>query len=150
MTRTAIAAPADEPGNRGSARKQGRKRANGEGTISPRKDGRYEVKAYVLTTTGRLDRKTTYARSYDDARKKLTDLLSQSDQGIPVAAESWTVAAYLTYWLAHIVREERQPKTYQGYEGVVRLHLIPGLGKKRLDKLTARDVRVFITLVFPS
>ena len=42
---------------------------------------------------------------------------------------------------------ERRPKTYQGYEGVVRLHLIPGLGKKRLAKLTAREVRVFIIRV---
>jgi hypothetical protein len=30
---------------------------------------------------------------------------------------------------------------------VVRLHLIPGLGKKRLGKLNAQDVRVFMTHV---
>jgi integrase len=124
-----------------------RRRANGEGTISPRKDGRYEVKAYVLTTSGHLERKSAYARSYDEARKKLTELLSQSDKGIPVASASWSVSEYLTYWLQHIVREERRPKTYQGYESVVRLHLIPGLGKKRLAKLTAREVRVFITQI---
>ena len=29
-----------------------------------------------------------------------------------------------------IVKEERRPKTYQGYEGVVRLHLVPCLGKE--------------------
>ncbi len=85
-------------------------------TISPRKDGRYEVKGFVLTTTGRLERKSAYARSYDEAPKKLTELLSQSDQSIPVASESWTVAEYLTYWLLHIVREERRAETYQGYE----------------------------------
>src|SRR5258708_18086910 len=147
MARTAIVAPADGPDDSQSHRGQGRKRANGEGTISPRKDGSYEIKAYVLTTAGRLECKSAYARSYEDARKKLTELLSRSDHGVPVASESWTVAEYLTYWLLHVVREERQPKTYQGYEGVVRLHLIPGLGKKRLDKLTARDVRVFITAV---
>jgi integrase len=145
MPRTTIAAPADEPDDSNPRQPQGRKRGNGEGTISPRKDGRYEIKAYVLTTAGKLERKSAYARSYDDARKKLTELLSQSDHGIPVASQSWTVAEYLDYWLLHMVREERQPKTYQGYEGVVRLHLIPGLGKKRLDKLTAREIRVFIT-----
>jgi integrase len=122
-----------------------RRRANGEGTISPRKDGRYEVKAYVLTTSGQLERKSVYARSYDEARKKLTELLSQSDHGIPVASASWTVTEYLNYWLQHIVKEERRPKTYQGYESVVRLHLIPALGKKRLAKLTAREIRAFIT-----
>ena len=146
MPRTATTAPADEPG-RDSRRTQGRKRANGEGTISARKDGRYEVKAYVLTTAGKMERKSAYARSYEEARKKLTELLSHSDHGIPVASESWTVAEYLNYWLTHVVRQERRPKTYQGYEGVVRLYLIPGIGKKRLAKLTARDVRVFITQV---
>ncbi len=60
-------------------------------------------------------------------------------------APAWTVADYLTYWLREIVREDRRPKTYQGYEGVVRLHLTPGLGSKRLGKLTAQDVRTFIT-----
>jgi integrase len=49
--------------------------------------------------------------------------------------------------LRHVVQEERRPKTYQGYEGGVRLHLIPALGKKRLGKLTAREIRVFITTV---
>ncbi len=138
--------PSGEPA-RESRRKTGRRRANGEGTITLRKDGRYEVKAFVLTTAGRMERKSAYARSHDEARRKLTELLSQSDHGIPVASASWTVAQYLSYWLEHVVREERRPKTYQGYEGVVRLHLVPGLGKKRLDKLTASEVRAFITQV---
>jgi integrase len=80
-------------------------------------------------------------------RRQLTKLLEQADQGIPVAAESWTIEKYLAYWLEHVVRPERKPRTYQGYEGVVRLYLIPELGNKRLAKLTARDVRVFITRI---
>jgi hypothetical protein len=88
-----------------------------------------------------------YARSHDDARRLLTALLAKADLGIPVASESWTVAEYLNYWLRHVVREDRRPKTYQGYEGVVRLHLIPAIGKKQLSKLNAQDVRVFMTRV---
>jgi len=64
---------------------------------------------------------------------------------MPVASVNWTVAEYLKYWLRQVVREDRRPKTYQGYEGVVRLHLIPGLGRKQLAKLSAQDVRAFIT-----
>jgi integrase len=129
----------------GATRRARRRRANGEGSIWLRKDGRYGYAAYVLTTAGTIKRIQGYARSHDDARKLLTDLIAKADQGIPVASESWTVAVYLTYWLRLIVREDRRPKTYQGYEGVVRLHLIPGIGKKRLAKLTAQDVRAFIT-----
>jgi hypothetical protein len=61
------------PDDSRSHRGQGRKRANGKGTISPRKDGRYEIKAYVLATAGRLERKSACVRSHEDARKKLTE-----------------------------------------------------------------------------
>ena len=122
-----------------------RRRANGEGSIWLRKDGRYGYAAYVPSTAGTSKRVQGYARSHEDARKKLTELIRRADQGTPVASVNWTVADYLTYWLRQVVREDRRPKTYQGYESVVRLHLNPGLGRKRLDKLTAQDVRTFIT-----
>jgi integrase len=111
------------------------------------KDGRYEGAAFVPTTAGTFKRVRVYGRTHEDVRRQLTKLLEQADRGIPVAAESWTVAKYLAYWLEHVVRPERKPRTYQGYEGVVRLYLIPELGSKRLAKLTAQDVRVFITRI---
>jgi len=132
-------------GGRSHTRRRGQKRANGEGTIYQRKDGRWEGAAFVLTTAGTYRRARVYAQTRDDARKKVMKLIQQSDQGVPVASVNWTVAEYLSYWLGQVVREDRRPKTYQGYEGVVRLHLIPGLGSKRLGKLTAQDVRTFIT-----
>src|SRR5579875_624647 len=147
MPKTPIAAPADEPGDGKPRKRRTYKRANGEGTIYQRKDGRWEGAAYVLTTGGTFKRVRVYGRTHDEARKNLTQLIEQSDRGIPIASQSWTVAEYLIYWLEHIVKAERRPKTYQGYESVVRLHLIPGLGKKRLSKLSAQDVRVFITRV---
>lgn len=127
------------------AGRRGRKRANGEGTIYQRKDGRWEGAAFVLTTAGTHRRVRIYAATREAARRKLTRLIEQSDQGIPVASAAWTVQEYLGYWLRTVVLQERRPKTYQGYEGVVRLHLVPGLGRKRLAKLTAQDVRVFLT-----
>ncbi|GLZ08865.1 site-specific integrase [Actinomadura sp. NBRC 104412] len=145
MVRTALDTP-DEPDRRKSRRSR-RKRGNGEGSIWLRKDGRYGFAAYALTTAGTYKRVQGYARSHEEARKKLTKLLEQADQGIPVASESWTVERYLSYWLAHVVKVERRPKTYQGYEGAVRRYLIPELGKKRLGKLTARDVRLALTRI---
>ena len=40
--------PPGEPTARESRRRPAHRRANGEGTITQRKDGRYEVKAFVL------------------------------------------------------------------------------------------------------
>ena len=146
MTKTAVATP-DEPEERNTKKSRGRKRANGEGTIYQRKDGRYEGAAFVPTTAGTEKRVRLYGPTREEVRKKLTKLLEQADQGIPVAAESWTLEEYLTYWLKHVVSVERRPKTLQGYEGVVRRYLIPELGKKRLGKLSGRDVRQALTRV---
>jgi integrase len=154
MTGIPIATPDEPQGPTGRGPKgrktrepRRRKRANGEGTIYQRKDGRYEGAAFVPTTAGTFKRVRLYGRTREDVRRQLTKLLEQADQGIPVAAESWTVAKYLMYWLEHVVLPERRPRTYQGYESVVRLYLISELGNKRLAKLTARDVRVFITQI---
>ncbi|GAA3952622.1 site-specific integrase [Actinomadura viridis] len=146
MSKIMLAAP-DGPERRKSARGRARRRANGEGTIVQRKDGRYEAKLFIPTTAGTIKRVSVYGRTRDECHAKYVKLKAQADDGIPVASVNWTVEQYLAYWLENVVRVERRPKTVQGYESVVRLHLIPGLGKKRLGKLTARDVRVLITNV---
>jgi integrase len=120
------------------------RRANGEGTIYLRRDGRYEGAAFVPTSSGTSKRIRVYAGTREEARKKLTALQRQADQGIPVAAELWSLHRYLKYWLDEVVKPQQRPKTYQGYASVVHNHLVPGLGKKRLDRLTAKDVRQFI------
>ena len=149
MARTVITTPDEPPGSKGHKARgsRGRKRANGEGTIYQRKDGRFEGAAFVRTTAGTVKRVRVYGRTREDVRRQLTKILERADQGIPVAAENWTVAKYLAYWLDHVVRPERKPRTYQGYEGVVRLYLTPELGSKRLAKLAAQDVRIFITRI---
>jgi integrase len=91
-------------------------------------------------------RKVVYGDSWEEARAKLTQLVARSEQGIPVPDRSARVRAYLEYWLAAYVAELR-PTTARGYESAVRLHLIPGLGSKQLDKLTAQDVRLFLAAV---
>ncbi len=125
-------------------RKRGKKRSNGQGSIYQRKDGIWVGAAYVLTNTGHRKRITVSAKTKTEADRKLRKKINDSDQGVPVAAESWTLGAYLEYWLANVVRH-RRPKTYQGYEGVVRRYLVPGLGKKKLSTLKAPEVRAFFT-----
>ncbi|GAA3520267.1 integrase [Streptosporangium album] len=59
-----------------------------------------------------------------------------------------TLAAYLTRWLADVIEPNLEPTTYVAYEPLVRLYIVPGLGKKRLDKLTVREVQTWLnTLV---
>lgn len=129
----------------GEERPKKRKKVNGEGTIFQRSsDGLWIAAAYVHTASGRIERKRVSGKSFDDVRAKLVRLQSNNERGIPVPDKSVTVAEYMTHWLAQ-VREERRPTTYTGYETVVRLHVVPILGRKRLDRLTGADVRHFMS-----
>jgi integrase len=130
----------DEPTKR---RRRRTRRTNGEGTIFLRKDGRYEARAYVLTTDGTERRITRYGRTYEEAHRKLVELQAQHHQGVPVAVNNLLVGDYLEHWLALVVARKR-PKTYVGYRDVVRLHITPVIGRKRLTKLAAQDVRRLI------
>lgn len=125
-------------------RRRRTQRSNGQGSVYQRADGLWIGAAYVLTTTGHRKRITVSGKSTEDVNQKLTRKIADSDRGVPVAAESWTVEGYLNYWLQNVVRPKR-PKTYQGYEGVVRLRLVPGLGRHKLHVLSVTQVRTFLT-----
>ena len=54
---------------------------------------------------------------------------------VPVPPDKLTVAAFSKDWLT-AVRTSLRPKTYESYEGAMRIHLVPNLGHIRLAKLT--------------
>ena len=131
------------PRKKQSAR--GRSRLNGEGTISgPRKDGRYVGAFYAPTTAGTRKRVYVYGRTREEARDKLIEEQAKAARGIPVAAHSWQLRAYLDYWLEHVMKPTRRPATYALYEMTVRLHLTPALGKYPLKRLSVPIVQTFL------
>ncbi len=124
-----------------NAGEKGRKRVNGEGTIYQRaSDDRWVGMAYVHTTSGARKRRVVYGWSFDEVRDKLDRLQGNSANGVPVPDRSTTIGEYLNHWLRDVVSAKR-PTTHRGYESAVRLHITPVLGRKRLDRLTAGDVR---------
>jgi integrase len=120
------------------------RRANGEGTIWRRADGRWCGATYAATNRGGRKRVYVYGKTRAEAREKLTALQRDLDRGVRVSEENWTVQDYLTRWLEEVVRPQRAPKTYQGYELVVRRHIAPTLGRRRLRGLSVSDVRQLI------
>lgn len=117
---------------------------NGEGTIVQRKDGRWHGAAYVLTPDGTYKRRFVYGKTWDDVHDKLTRLKADSQSGIPVVTSKLSLGDFLTYWLTNVARIKVRPSTYAAYETLVRIYLAPGLGKKKLARLTARDIRAFL------
>jgi integrase len=127
------------------ARGKGRRRPNGEGTISgPRKDGRYVGAFYAPTSSGTYKRVYVYGKTREQARDKLIEEQAKIVRGIPVAAESWKLGPYLDHWLAGVVKPTRRPATYGLYEMIARLYLKPGLGSCRLRQLSVDRVQRFL------
>ena len=125
----------------------GRKRANGEGSIYKRTDGRYVGSAFVPVLGGGRQRRYVYGRTRQDARDALDDLLRKAAAGVRRPLKRATVGEYLDYWLDEVVKPELRPTTYAGYETMVRVHIKPVLGRKKLDELGPADVRHLLAVL---
>jgi integrase len=120
------------------------RRANGDGSIWQRKDGRWCAGYYVPTPSGGRVRKYVYGASRDDVRAKLTEIIRSVDQGVPVPVGKLSVADYLSDWLAEVAVHRVRPSTLAAYESNVRLHIVPRIGRRQLGKLNARHVRAML------
>lgn len=127
-----------------TAPKRKKARANGEGTIYQRKDGRWEAAGYVLAANGTRKRVRVYGTTRKNAADKLAEKIADSNRGLPVATADSTLGDYLTYWLGNVAVHRLRENTHTRYAACVRLHLIPGLGTKKIARLTAKDVRTFL------
>jgi len=110
------------------------RRANGEGGVTRRKDGSWMARYTVQTPTGRK-RKVIYAKSHEEARKKLAEAIAERDKGLVYDSGNVTVEDYLTRWLEDSVRGSVRPYTHQTYESLMRLHVNPVLGGTKLKDL---------------
>jgi integrase len=65
---------------------------------------------------------------------------------MPIPTTTPTVEEYLKYWLEEVIKPNREEATYSAYELASRLHIIPGIGKKRIDskKLTVRVTQAWL------
>jgi integrase len=121
-----------------------KRRPNGGGTITKRKDGRYQGAAYVTNTDGHRIRRFVYGATYDETADKLSKLQDQERNGVPVPSRSWKVGEWLTYWLEQVVKPNREHNTYLKYESKIRLYLLPHVAKKPLPRLTPAQVRTLM------
>ncbi|QKG27314.1 site-specific integrase [Actinomadura verrucosospora] len=140
MTKTALGTP-EEPDD-GKRKRKSRTRANGEGSIFAYRNG-YAAYVWVTTPAGERKKRWVYGKTRDIVHDKYIKLLNEAKQR-PIATTVPTVEKYLAYWLAEVIEPNREAQTYAQYETLARLYVIPALGKKRLDRLTVRDVQTWV------
>jgi integrase len=117
-----------------------KKRSNGEGSITRRKDGLYMARYTVQTATG-TKRKTLYSKDREDVAEKLVDALSNRNQGLVFDAGSQTVGEYMEQWLQTSARGSIRESTYESYRNQVRRYVVPAIGRVKLKRLSAMHIQ---------
>jgi integrase len=111
---------------------------------------RYEVVVDFLDAlTGEKRRRTKSCTTRAEAKRILAGWMTQADQGELSSRTKDTVAQCAQRWLDTYARF-KSPSTYEGYERIVRLHVVPHLGATLVQKLTPQQVRLWITKLLTS
>jgi integrase len=109
---------------------------NGASSIYLGKDGYWHGRVTVgVRDDGRPDRRHVMG-TRADVMRKVRALEKQRDGGsVRRAGRTWTVEQWLTHWVENIAAPFVRENTIAGYRVAVNVHLVPGLGKHRLDRL---------------
>jgi integrase len=117
-----------------------KKRGNGEGSITKRKDGRWMARYTVHTPKGPR-RKYLYGRTRKEVADELAKVLSDRVAGIVYDDENVTVEEYLDRWLSDCVRGSVRRSTFDRDKILLDGHVKPALGGRKLKKLTPLDLQ---------
>lgn len=116
------------------------KRANSEGSIYERSDGRWAA-AVTTMENGRRKRVTRYAPTQAAARKLLTQLKGKQDAGQRVIFGRETLRGWLDEWLRIYVEPQRSPQTHGVYRDLLKRHVPEDLGKVEVAKVRPEDIQ---------
>ena len=120
-----------------------KKRANGEGSIRKRSDGRWEGRytAGYHSETGKRIIKNVLGKTQAECKAKLNAAL-ESVKGIDInRADEYTVATWLRSWYDIYAKPNVRVATADRYQLMVEQYTIPRIGNIKLTKLTAHDLQ---------
>jgi len=120
-----------------------KRRANGEGSICKRKDGRWEGRFTVgYREDGKQIYKNVLAKSQAECSKKLKAAIAaakveQTSEPTPAA---YSVAEWIDIWYENFIRPNLRETTRNQYESFIRHHIKPYVGAVPLAKLSSLDL----------
>lgn len=117
------------------------KRASGEGSVYQRKDGRWTGATYVLQPDGARRCRQVYGATRTEVSRQLADLKAKTDRDMPASISTWSVETYAAHWLSYTAHGSLKPSTVSNYSWMMRKHILPAIGRIRLDNLTPAHVR---------
>ncbi|GGO98520.1 tyrosine-type recombinase/integrase [Wenjunlia tyrosinilytica] len=118
---------------------------NGASSIYLGKDGKWHGRVTVgVRDDGKPDRRHVERKTKAEVTKAVRELEKQRDSGtVRKPGKPWTVKMWLSHWIENIAKPSVSENSYDGYEVAVRVHLIPGLGAHRIDRLEPEHLERF-------
>ena len=122
-----------------------KRRANGEGNIRKRKDGRWEGRYTVGhdPETGKAIIKNVLGKTQAEVKEKLKKAIEEN-VGIDYGrAKTYTVGSWLEVWMENYARVKLRPSTFKTSQGFLKNHIKPQIGSIPLAELTSLDLQRF-------
>lgn len=123
----------------------GSHRGHNEGTITERKDGRWEARVFLGYENGKPKRKCLYGKTRSEVAAKLARALSDLQNGQALPDERLSLAGFLEAWLEGTAKARLRFSTYTRYKGLIDKHVTPSLGRIPVGKLTPQQVQRYLT-----
>ena len=122
-----------------------KRRANGEGSLRKRKDGRWEGRytAGRDPETGKVIYKNVLGKTQAEAKAKLKQAIEQAKGLDMTKAGRYTVGQWMEVWFEHYAKVKVRPSSHQTYRGYIDNHIKPSIGKIPLEKLTSLELQKF-------
>ena len=122
-----------------------KRRESGSGTITKRKDGRWEARytSGIDPATGKLIRHSIYGKTQKEVASKLREVTRDIDEGSFIEPAQYTVAEWMKTYLDEYTMNLK-PYALHSYEAVIRNHITPALGKIKLQALTTVQIQAFV------
>lgn len=122
-----------------------KKRANGEGNIRKRKDGRWEGRytAGHDPETGKAIYKNVLAKTQKECKEKLAAALEQAGKVDASKMGQFTVGQWAETWFENFAKPAIRETTAAYYKNYIDKHIVPNIGKIKLSKLTTLDIQKF-------
>ena len=120
-----------------------KKRANGEGSIRRKPNGRWEGRYTqgIDPSTGRAIQKSVSARTQAECKEKLAKAI-RDNRGSPVNHnEDYTVAEWCRLWFETYSKPVICPNTTKNYANIIENHIALAIGMVKLKRLTAIQIQ---------
>ena len=122
-----------------------KKRANGEGSIRKRKDGRWEGRytAGHDPETGKAIYKNVLGKTQAEVKQKLKQAIGETQALDVTKVGKYTVGEWMEVWFHDYAKIKVRPSSHQTYQGYIHNHIRPNIGEIPLEKLTSLDLQKF-------